>query len=103
MIQDSVQRVSRDPIRKLGPKDRLIGSAGLCFAYDIFPKHIAYICGAALCYDFGEDEKAVLLQKMIRENGVEATLREISGVDPKSEFGKEIVNSYNQLREIYKK
>lgn len=103
MIQDSVQRVSRDPIRKLGPRDRLVGSAKLCFAYDIFPKHIAYTCGAALCYDYEEDDKAVLLQKMIREKGVEGTLQEISGVDPQSEFGKEIINSYNQLRDMYKK
>ena len=103
MIQDGVERVSRDPIRKLGPKDRLVGSAKLCFEYGIFPKNIAYTCGAALCYDYEKDDKAVQLQNMISEKGVETTLQEVSGVDPRSDFGREIVNAYNRIREIYKK
>jgi mannitol-1-phosphate 5-dehydrogenase len=99
MIQDTVQRVARDPIRKLGPRDRLIGSAHLCLSNGVFPKYIAYTCGAALCYDYDQDEKAVQLQEMLCDEGVEAVLMKLSNVDPQSEFGKEIVRAYYELRE----
>ena len=98
LILDTVQRVARDPIRKLGPNDRLIGSAKLCMRYNIFPRHIARICGAALCYDYAQDPDAVKLQNMIREHGVEYTLQQVSDVDPSTEFGREIINAYQTLQ-----
>jgi mannitol-1-phosphate 5-dehydrogenase len=99
MIMDTVQRVARDPIRKLGPNDRLIGSAKLCLNYDIFPKYIAYICGAALCYDYPEDPDAVKLQDMLCSNGIAQTLHQISGVVPESDLGKAIIEAYEDLQE----
>lgn len=98
LILDTVQRVARDPIRKLGPHDRLIGSAKLCMRYDIFPQHIARIGGAALCYDDADDPDAVKLQTMIREHGVGETLRQVSDIDPSSAFGQEIINAYYTLQ-----
>ncbi|GAK57670.1 mannitol-1-phosphate 5-dehydrogenase [Candidatus Vecturithrix granuli] len=98
LIMDTVQRVARDPIRKLGPNDRLIGSAKLCQQYGIFPKRIASICGAALRYDYSEDPEAVKLQAMIREIGVAQTLQQVSGVEPTSAFGQEILNTYDELQ-----
>jgi mannitol-1-phosphate 5-dehydrogenase len=100
MIMDSVQRVARDPLRKLGPEDRLIGSARLCLDQGIFPEHIAFICGAAYCYDYAEDPDAVALQKMIREHGIEDTLNDVSGVDGKSDLGKKILQSYEELQKL---
>jgi mannitol-1-phosphate 5-dehydrogenase len=94
LLQDSVQRVARDPIRKLGPDDRLVGSAMMCIDHDIFPDNGAAICGAALCYDYPEDPEAVRLQKMLERNGAAATLREISHVEPGSELGDKIIESY---------
>ncbi len=102
MIMDTVQRVARDPIRKLGPEDRLIGSAKLCLAQGIFPKKIAFICGAAFCYDYPEDPEAVKLQNMIEVRGIEGTLKEVSGVDPESELGKKIISSYQELVKLKK-
>jgi len=102
MIQDSVYRVARDPIRKLGPEDRLIGSANLCLSNGIFPRHIAHVCGAALCYDYDKDDKAAILQNMIRERGVEKALRDVSGVDPQSDFGREIRGAYRKLKKTVK-
>ena len=99
MIMDTVQRVARDPIRKLGPNDRLIGSAKLCLKYGIFPEYIAYICGAALCYDYPEDADAVKLQTMIKECGIARTLQQISEVDPENDFGKKILEAYHELQE----
>jgi len=101
MIMDTVQRVARDPIRKLGPTDRLIGSARLCLSQGVFPGHIAVVCAAALCYDYEGDADALVLQEKIRKNGVKKTLEEICGVDPKSRLGKEIIESYEELQIFY--
>jgi mannitol-1-phosphate 5-dehydrogenase len=100
LIQDTVYRVGRDPLRKLGPDDRLVGSAKLCMENGIFPRNIAYVCGAALCYDYEGDDDALRLQGLIASQGVEKTLREVSSVDPASDFGRVVVESFRELREL---
>jgi mannitol-1-phosphate 5-dehydrogenase len=100
MIQDTVTRVARDPLRKLGPEDRLIGSARLCLAHDVFPEYIAFICGAAYCYDYPEDPAAVKLQGLIGDLGIAKTLEQVSGVDPESRLGEKIIASYRELQEL---
>jgi mannitol-1-phosphate 5-dehydrogenase len=103
MLQDTVHRVGRDPLRKLGPDDRLVGSAKLCMENGIFPGNIASVCGAALCYDYDPDPDARQLQSMIASQGVEKTLWKVSNVDPSSDFGKVVVDSYHELEELKKK
>jgi mannitol-1-phosphate 5-dehydrogenase len=98
LLMDPVQRVARDPIRKLGSTDRLIGSARLCLAHNINPKNIAVVCAAALCYDDGRDLEAVKLQRHIGTEGVEKTLEDISGVNKNEMLGKMIVESYTDLQ-----
>ena len=100
MIMDTVTRVARDPLRKLGPEDRLIGSAKLCLAHEVFPQNIGFICGAAYCYDYPEDPAAMKLQALITELGMEETLRKVSGVDPVSRLGKTIIASYRELQQL---
>ena len=71
----------------------------LCLKYDVFPENIAYICGAAFCYDYPEDPKAVELQGIIREKGIDTALREVSSVDPESPLGKKIIEAYHDLQD----
>lgn len=98
MIMDTIRRIARDPIRKLGQEDRLIGSAKLCLSQGIFPEHIAIACAAALCYDEPTDSQAGKLQEMIEQAGVEATLRDVSSLNPASEFGQAILLHYQRIR-----
>jgi mannitol-1-phosphate 5-dehydrogenase len=103
MIMDTIPRVARDPIRKLGPNERLIGSARLCLAQDVPPRHVAVAAGAALGYDHPQDPSAVRLQAMIAEKGPEKTLREIAGIDPggsdaTGELGRSIITAYHEHR-----
>lgn len=93
-LMDTVERVGREPLRKLKPEDRLIGGINLCLSQEIFPYSIAMACGVALHYDFSEDVEAVSLQNMIREKGVEGVLQEVCAIDPDGEIGKEIIASY---------
>ncbi len=99
LLLDPLTRVARDPLRKLGPKDRLVGSAGLCVEQEIFPENISYICGAALNYDYKNDDSAVKLKKMIEEKGIEKTLKEVTGLDAKSWLGKIIIDSFYRFKQ----
>lgn len=94
LIMDGIYRVGRDPVRKLGPNDRLVGSAHLCISQDIFPENIAKVCAAAFCYDNPKDESARTLQASIKKGGIEQVLKRISEVDPDSPLGNRIVFYY---------
>jgi mannitol-1-phosphate 5-dehydrogenase len=98
LLKDGITRVARDPIRKLGRDDRIIGAAELCRSQGVAPDHIATICAAALHYDCPEDPHAVHLQTLIRQQGVEETLRQTSNVEPSSSFGRQVVARYHWLR-----
>ncbi|MEI6157208.1 MAG: hypothetical protein WCP87_02445 [Atribacterota bacterium] len=102
-IMDTVQRVGRDPLRKLGPDDRIVGGARLCLSQDIFPETIARVAGAALCCDFSSDGEAMKLQKMIREKGIMVTLREVTDIDPDSTWGQRIIESYRVFHARFRK
>jgi mannitol-1-phosphate 5-dehydrogenase len=97
LLRDTVARVARDPIRKLGREDRIVGAAELCRSEGICPNHIATICAAALRYDHREDPHAIRLQAMSRETGVGETLRQICGVDPSDDFGRKVLARYRDL------
>jgi mannitol-1-phosphate 5-dehydrogenase len=101
---DTIERVARDPIRKLGPEDRLVGAARLCLSQGIFPRHIAAIVGAALCYDHPDDPSAARLQATIRREGLDETLKRFSGLDattagPEGELARAIIATYQRLRQ----
>jgi mannitol-1-phosphate 5-dehydrogenase len=93
-LMDTVERVGREPLRKLQPEDRLVGGIRFCLSEGIFPRYIIMACAAALYCDFPHDSEAVALQKMIAEKGVANVLREICALDPESEVGKELLLYY---------
>ncbi|MDI3542523.1 MAG: mannitol-phosphate 5-dehydrogenase [Candidatus Atribacteria bacterium] len=97
LLLDTLERVGREPLRKLAPEDRLVGGANLCLSQGIFPHYIAIACGAALAYDCYRDEEAMKLQKMIQEEGVEKVVEEICGVKTESELGQAIVSAYKNF------
>lgn len=81
-ISDEVTRVGRGPIRKLGPRDRIIRPASLYM--DVtgnVPTYLVQVIVAALQYKNAHDEEAVKLQQMIAEQGYEKTLQTISELD----------------------
>ncbi|MCL5736895.1 MAG: hypothetical protein M1274_15220 [Actinobacteria bacterium] len=99
LLKDPITRVAKDPIRKLGHHDRIVGAAELCLSQGIIPDHIATACAAALCYDCPEDPGAMCLQSMIEKTGVSDMLRQVSGIDPAGDFGQRVISQYRQLRE----
>jgi mannitol-1-phosphate 5-dehydrogenase len=81
-LGDQVRRVAADPLRKLGPDDRLIGSASLCLEEGIEPVHVLKGVRAALRYDRADDPSAVRLQEMRRTRGLAAVLEAVCGLRP---------------------
>jgi mannitol-1-phosphate 5-dehydrogenase len=97
-LNDSVKRVGRAPIRKLGPQDRLIRpaleakKAGLSYTY------LAKAIAAALLFDPQEDKEAMKLQANIHEYGIEYVLKEVSELEASDDLTKEIIAQYNALK-----
>jgi len=80
LLNDTVFRVGRDPLRKIGPNDRLAGGIKLCLSQGIFPENICFVMACCLCYNYQDDIKAVEMQGMIKEKGVDYLLKEISHI-----------------------
>lgn len=95
-IVDVLTRIARDPIRKLGPTDRLIGPARLALQAGIEPKAIGLAIAAALYYEDSNDERACEL-KMLRESkGIEyviSTICEVEKEEPLYELIKRSIES----------
>lgn len=80
-LGDTVVRVGRDPLRKLGRDDRLFGAALYCEKQGVEPNNILKGIIAALQFDNTEDEAAVRMRLMIHEQGVSGLLKAHCGLD----------------------
>ena len=87
-LGDTVCRVGRDPIRKLGPNDRLIGSAKLALEYGIEPVNICKGIAAALKYDYSEDPSACQLSNSIKQKGIDWVFKSICRIDSQGKIAK---------------
>ena len=86
-IVDFIERNARDPIRKLGRDDRLVGSARLVEAYGITRDNLCIAIAAAICYQNDDDEFARRLVQIRTEQGVDAVLEQVCGLQPDSALG----------------
>jgi mannitol-1-phosphate 5-dehydrogenase len=101
-LADPIARVGRDPVRKLGPEDRLVGAMGLCRSQNIASHAVAMAAAAAILYDNPGDEAAMQVQALLRKGGVAAVLREICGLSPDSTAYIMIQRAFQALRKNVK-
>lgn len=97
-IIDENIRIIRDPIRKLGPEDRLIGPAKIAMKIGVVPKAISLAIAAALYYYNPEDEASVKLQNMRKEYGVDYILKNICKLESEDPLVDLIHESINDLK-----
>ncbi|WP_091585138.1 mannitol-1-phosphate 5-dehydrogenase [Alteribacillus bidgolensis] len=97
-LNDSVTRVGRAPIRKLGPEDRLVRPTTEAQKAGLPYTNLAKAIAAALLFDDPEDEQAVEIQDMLKENGPRHVLKNVSGLDEDSEIIKEVIRQYESLK-----
>lgn len=93
-IKDPIARVVRDPLRKLGPYDRLLGPARLAVEYGLPRANIVKGIAAALRYRSPEDSQSLKLAEMIETQGLAATVREICGLEDGSPLIEEIERAW---------
>ena len=81
-LPDTVDRVGRQPLRKLSRSERLIGPAAELAERGVRPQHLLATVDAALRFDVPEDPESVELQRLLRTlTAAEATER-ITGLKP---------------------
>lgn len=97
-IIDYVERNARDPMRKLGPEDRLVGSARLVAHYGIEPRYLARSIAAAIHYAEPSDPSAQTLSHLLQTGGINAVLKEVCRIDPEEPLGKLVKKSEIDLR-----
>jgi mannitol-1-phosphate 5-dehydrogenase len=81
-LADTVYRLGRDPIRKLGPDDRLVGPARLAETAGVQPRALARAIAAALHFDPPGDAVSATLQKRLSVEGIDAVLADICQIHP---------------------
>jgi mannitol-1-phosphate 5-dehydrogenase len=100
VIVDTTERNARDPIRKLGPEDRLVGSAKLALDYGIMPEGIAAAAAAAIYYNGGPNDPSSKELRMLREaEGPEGVLQKVCGLSAGDLLYGMIQNKIEELRD----
>ena len=96
-VVDPIARVSREPIRKISPNDRIMGPANNCEAYGLDNSYLLKGVACALKFKAEDDPQADELQKYIADNGVEAAIVKYTGVEKDSRMYNKILEEYKKL------
>jgi len=89
-LADTIFRLARDPLRKLGSEDRLMGAARLALQHDVAPRGLAWGIAAGLAYDDPQDPRAVELQGIVDAHGVVNVLQTLCGLNPDNPLSKQL-------------
>ena len=102
-IVDTIERNARDPIRKLGPDDRLVGSARMVYGYGILPEHLCTSIACAIFYKPPvpdvTDDSADELARLRREEGIDYIIEHVCRLDPAGEIADTIRAKISMLKE----
>lgn len=81
-LPDTVERVGRQPLRKLSRHERFIGPAAQAAERGLPADALVRAVGAALAFRSAGDEQAERMQRMIQALSVEDFVQEVTGLDP---------------------
>jgi len=90
-LADTIFRLARDPLRKLGPEDRLVGAARLALKHGILPRGLAWGIAAGLAYDDSQDPYAIELQQLLATEGIVTVLQSLCGLDPNTQPSQQLI------------
>ncbi|MBU5700169.1 mannitol-1-phosphate 5-dehydrogenase [Vibrio cholerae] len=96
-LVDEVDRVGRQPLRKLGANDRLIKPLLGTIEYGLPNSMLLKGIAAALKYRNSSDPQAVELQQSIEKEGVRSTLARYTGLAAESVEAQQIEALYQQM------
>jgi mannitol-1-phosphate 5-dehydrogenase len=94
-LADPIDRVAREPLRKLRPNDRLIGAAQLVRAtLGHVPCHFALGIAGALLYRNKNDKEARRLRGMLERRGLAHVLGAVCGLEPEDDLAQAVTHRY---------
>lgn len=99
-LKDDVNRVGREPLRKLSADDRLIKPIMTAKSFGLPYDKLLLGVGAALHFDNPEDPQSVQLMEKIKSEGLEATIAEVTGIAAGDSMIAEIVKAYHDVEKI---
>lgn len=96
-LHDDVDRVGRQPLRKLGAGDRLIKPLLGTLEYNTANHNLITGIAAALKYRNQDDPQAVELEKILADNSLDKAIAQITGLEQTSPAIAGIIKAYNEL------
>ncbi len=96
-LNDKVNRIGRDPLRKLAAGDRLISPLTTAYGYGLPIDNLLLGIGAALHFQYPGDPESSRMQEMIREVGLSAAIEKITGIEASSPLNMKIVKAYKEV------
>ncbi|XBS69742.1 mannitol-1-phosphate 5-dehydrogenase [Acerihabitans sp. KWT182] len=97
-LHDDVERVGRQPLRKLSAGDRLIKPLRGTLEYGLRHDNLMNGIAAAMHYHSEQDPQAQEWAALLEKSGPEAALAQVSGLDKDSEVLEQVVNIYNAMQ-----
>lgn len=81
-LPDTVWRVGRQPLRKLSRHERFVGPAAEAAERGLATDALVAAMGSALAFEDAEDEQAVQLQALLREQDAATLTATLTGLEP---------------------
>jgi mannitol-1-phosphate 5-dehydrogenase len=97
-LHDDVERVGRQPLRKLSAGDRLIKPLLGTLEYGLPHANLIQGIAAAMSYRSEQDPQAKELVELLAKLGPKAALAQISGLPAESEVVEQAVAVYNAMQ-----
>ena len=98
-IDDQVERVGRDPIRKLSRLERLIGPAAQYAEHYGLPEHLLDVISAALAFENDDDPEVARLQLLLTSLSTSEFAQEVCGISsshPLSQYLVETIDNHKR-------
>jgi mannitol-1-phosphate 5-dehydrogenase len=96
-LGDTILRLGRDPIRKLGRTDRLVGAALNALAEGVTPHHLVTGIAAALKFNHPDDPLAAELQAKLHGYGLARTLSEVCELPAGEPLAEMAMGRYGEI------
>jgi len=94
-LADTVQRVARNPLRKLGSHERLAGLVHLLRRHALSTEPVSRVIGAALHYRDPSDAESLELGRIIARQGAGAILEDVCGFKKQEKCFEECLGFYD--------
>ena len=96
-LVDEVDRVGREPLRKLGYNDRLIKPLRGTLEYNTKNDNLIHGIAAAMAYRNENDPQAVILKNKIENENLNKAFREITSLSDNPEIEEKVIEVYKTL------